>query len=163
MTRPRRISDTAACSTASRVAGNPRRRPARSAGCAAAAGVTGAARNGASRSRVARATRTGSAGAPAAKKAQTLKELSRHTENARKDFDRGVSALQKKKFDEAERNFSDLIQKYPDEKELVDRARVYLAICERQKRSAEPAISRLPKSTARSSATDVTLTWSVLA
>ncbi len=79
--------------------------------------------------------------APAAKKAQTLKELSRHTENARKDFDRGVAALQKKKFDEAERNFSDLIQKYPDEKELVDRARVYLAICERQKRSAEPAMT----------------------
>ena len=76
--------------------------------------------------------------APAAKKAQTLKELSRHTENARKDFDRGVAALQKKKFDEAERNFLDLIQKYPDEKELVDRARVYLAVCERQKSDARP-------------------------
>jgi tetratricopeptide (TPR) repeat protein len=78
---------------------------------------------------------------PAAKKAQTLKELSRHTENARKDFDRGVSALQKKKLDEAERNFSDLIQKYPDEKELVDRARIYLAICERQKQAAQPALT----------------------
>lgn len=83
----------------------------------------------------------GSDAAPAVKKAQTLKELSRHTENARKDFDRGVAALQKKKFEEAERNFSDLIQKYPDEKELVDRARVYLAICERQRRSAEPAMT----------------------
>ena len=74
----------------------------------------------------------GSVDAPAPKKAQTLKELSRHTENARKDYDRGVSALQKKKIDEAERHFLDLIQKYPDEKELVDRARVYLAVCERQ-------------------------------
>ena len=83
----------------------------------------------------------GAAEAPAAKKAQTLKELSRHTENARKDFDRGVSALQKKKFDEAERNLTDLIQKYPDEKELVDRARVYLAICERQKQTAHPAMT----------------------
>ncbi|MEO8430468.1 MAG: hypothetical protein ABI592_03085 [Acidobacteriota bacterium] len=83
----------------------------------------------------------GAESAPAAKKAQTLKELSRHTENARKDFDRGVAALQKKKFDESERNFLDLIQKYPDEKELVDRARVYLAICERQKRTAEPAMT----------------------
>ena len=57
----------------------------------------------------------GATATPAAKKALTMKELSRHTENARKDFDRGVAALQKKKFDEAERNFVDLIQKYPDE------------------------------------------------
>src|SRR5262249_35971645 len=70
----------------------------------------------------------------------TLKELSRHTENARKDFDRGVAALQKKKIDEAQRNFFDLIQKYPDEKELVDRARVYLAVCERQKNAARPSL-----------------------
>ena len=82
-----------------------------------------------------------SAESPAAKKAQTLKELSRHTENARKDFDRGVGALQKKKFDEAERNFLDLILKYPDEKELVDRSRVYLAICERKKQAAQPAMT----------------------
>ncbi|HKD12043.1 MAG TPA: tetratricopeptide repeat protein [Thermoanaerobaculia bacterium] len=82
------------------------------------------------------------AGSPenlAARKAQTLKELSKRTENARKDFDRGVAALQKKKIDEAEHNFLDLIQKYPEEKELVDRARVYLAVCERQKAAARTA------------------------
>lgn len=79
--------------------------------------------------------------APAARKAQTLKELSRHTENARKDFDRGVAALQKRKIEEAERHFLDLIQKYPDEKELVDRARVYLAICGRRKQVARPALT----------------------
>jgi tetratricopeptide (TPR) repeat protein len=83
---------------------------------------------------------TGAAGTPAAKKALTLKELSRHTENARKDFDRGIGALQKKRFDEAERNLLDLIQKYPDEKELVDRARVYLAVCERQKKAGRPTL-----------------------
>ena len=76
---------------------------------------------------------------PSAKKAQTLRELSKHTENARKDYDRGVAALQKKKLDEAERNFLDLIQKYPEERELVDRARVYLSVVERQKRDARPA------------------------
>jgi len=76
----------------------------------------------------------------AARKAQTMKELSRHTENARKDFDRGVTALQRKKPDEAERHLLDLIQKYPDEKELVDRARVYLAVCERQKNAARAAL-----------------------
>jgi tetratricopeptide (TPR) repeat protein len=83
---------------------------------------------------------TGSAETPAARKALTMKELSRHTQNARKDFDRGAAALQKKKFEEAERNFQDLIEKYADEKELVDRARVYLAICERQKK-ARPALT----------------------
>jgi len=83
----------------------------------------------------------GNAESPASKKAQTLKELSKHTENARKDFDRGVSALQRKKVDEAERHFLDLIQKYPDEKELVDRSRVYLAVCERQKKGPRPELT----------------------
>ena len=83
----------------------------------------------------------GVADAPAPKKAQTLKELSRHTENARKDYDRGVASLQKKKLDEAERHFMDLIQKYPEEKELVDRARVYLTVCQRQRRDPRPALS----------------------
>ena len=83
----------------------------------------------------------GAAENPSARKAQTLKELSKHTENARKDYDRGVSALQKKKLDEAERNFTDLIQKYPEERELVDRARVYLSVIERQKREAGPTLT----------------------
>ncbi len=81
------------------------------------------------------------ADAPAPKKAQTLRELSKHTENARKDYDRGVAALQKKKRDEAERHFLDLIQKYPEERELVDRARVYLQVCERQRRDPRPALT----------------------
>src|SRR6266508_2485048 len=84
---------------------------------------------------------TGVIETPAAKKAQTMKELSRQSENARKDFDRGVSALQKKKIEEAERNFVDLIQKFPEEKELVDRARVYLAVCERQKKDVRPPMT----------------------
>jgi tetratricopeptide (TPR) repeat protein len=83
----------------------------------------------------------GASESPAAKKAQTLKELSKHTENARKDYDRGVAALQKKKLDEAEKNFVDLIQKYPEERELVDRARVYLSVIGRQKREAASALT----------------------
>jgi tetratricopeptide (TPR) repeat protein len=75
------------------------------------------------------------------KKAQTLKELSRHTENARREYDRGVAALQRRKLDEAERHFVELIQKYAEEKELVDRARVYLAVCERQKAAAGASLS----------------------
>jgi len=80
-------------------------------------------------------------GAPEPKRAQTLKELSKHTENARKEYDRGVAALQKKKLDESERHFLDLIQKYPEERELVDRARVYLTVCQRQRRDPRPALS----------------------
>jgi tetratricopeptide (TPR) repeat protein len=83
--------------------------------------------------------------APTPKKPQTLKELSRHTENARKDYDRGVASLQKKKLDEAERRFVDLIQKYPEEKELVDRARVYLTVCQRQRRDPRPALLSEPE------------------
>jgi tetratricopeptide (TPR) repeat protein len=83
----------------------------------------------------------GNGDAPAPKKAQTLKELSKHTENARKDYDRGVAALQKKKIEEAQRHFLDLIQKYPEEKELVDRARVYVTVCERQRRDPRPALT----------------------
>jgi tetratricopeptide (TPR) repeat protein len=90
-----------------------------------------------------RLEKIGGAPAPVAmpKKAQTLKELSRSTENARKEYDRGVAALQRRKLDEAERRFLDLIQKYSEEKELVDRARVYLAVCERQKPEARPSLS----------------------
>ena len=79
--------------------------------------------------------------ADAPKKAQTLKELSRSTENARKEYDRGVAALQRRKLDDAEKHFLDLIQKYPEEKDLVDRARVYLAVCERQKPETQTSLS----------------------
>ena len=82
----------------------------------------------------------GGAEAPAAKRAQTVRELSKLAENARKEFDRGVAALQRRKHDEAERHFVELIQKYPEEKELADRARVYLAVCERQKAVGAPAL-----------------------
>jgi tetratricopeptide (TPR) repeat protein len=75
------------------------------------------------------------------RRAQTLKELSRHTENARREYDRGVAALQRRKIDEAERHFSELTQKYPEERELVDRARVYLAVCARQRSAVAEALS----------------------
>ena len=77
----------------------------------------------------------------APRKAQTLKELSRHTENARKEYDKGVAALQRRKIEEAEKHFLELTQKYAEEKELVDRARVYLAVCQRQKNAAASSLS----------------------
>jgi tetratricopeptide (TPR) repeat protein len=75
------------------------------------------------------------------KKIRSVKEMSRYAEAARRDYERGVTALQKKKVAEAERYFSGLIAKYPEETELVDRARVYLAVCEKQKQRADDALT----------------------
>jgi tetratricopeptide (TPR) repeat protein len=49
-------------------------------------------------------------------------------------------ALQKKKFEEAEKHFRALLDGFGDEKELADRARLYLAVCQRRtKAPARPA------------------------
>jgi tetratricopeptide (TPR) repeat protein len=47
-------------------------------------------------------------------------------------FERGFRSLQERKFREAARLLASIIDSYPDEKELHERARVYIAICERQ-------------------------------
>jgi tetratricopeptide (TPR) repeat protein len=47
-------------------------------------------------------------------------------------FERGFRALQVRNFKEAAAVLSSIIDRYPDEKELHERARVYIAICERQ-------------------------------
>jgi tetratricopeptide (TPR) repeat protein len=48
-------------------------------------------------------------------------------------FERGFQALQQRQFGRAAELLSQVINAYPDEKELQERARVYLSICERQK------------------------------
>lgn len=47
-------------------------------------------------------------------------------------YERGVIALQRRKFAEASTLLRAVIDSYPDEKELHERARVYLSVCERQ-------------------------------
>jgi len=47
-------------------------------------------------------------------------------------FERGFAALQQRKFAAAAQLFRSVLKEYPDEKELQERSRVYLAICERQ-------------------------------
>lgn len=47
-------------------------------------------------------------------------------------FERGFQALQQRQFDRAARAFGSVLNGFPDEKELQERARVYLSICERQ-------------------------------
>lgn len=52
-------------------------------------------------------------------------------------FERGFRALQERNFPEATRLFSSIFDAYPDEKELHERGRVYLAICERRTASKD--------------------------
>jgi tetratricopeptide (TPR) repeat protein len=47
-------------------------------------------------------------------------------------FERGLRSFQERKFREAERLLTSVIEGYPDEKELHERARVYIAICQRR-------------------------------
>jgi tetratricopeptide (TPR) repeat protein len=63
----------------------------------------------------------------------------KHSEAARKEYEKGAAALQKKKFEDAEKHFRAVIGEFGDEKELADRARLYLAVCERHKKNGKPA------------------------
>ena len=47
-------------------------------------------------------------------------------------YETGVRALQRHDFAAGAGNFRDVIQRYPGERELVERARLYLQVCERE-------------------------------
>ena len=66
----------------------------------------------------------------------SFREMFKHSEAARKEYERGTTALQKKKFEEAEKHFRALLEGFGDEKELADRARLYLAVCQRRTKAA---------------------------
>ena len=74
------------------------------------------------------------------KRPASFREMFKHSEAARKEYEKGTAALQKKKYDEAEKHFRTLVDGFGDERELADRARLYLAVCQRQtKAAARPA------------------------
>jgi len=50
-------------------------------------------------------------------------------EKALKEFERGVGLLQKQSYSEALERFETIVGSFPQEKELTDRANVYLRIC----------------------------------
>jgi len=54
-------------------------------------------------------------------------------------FERGFQALQQRQFGRAAELLNQVVGAYPDEKELQERARVYLSICERQRNSHGPS------------------------
>jgi len=65
----------------------------------------------------------------------SLKEAVKETSAARKEYERAIELFHKRHFDEAARRFEDLIEKHPDEKEFLDRARMYLGACRSGKRT----------------------------
>jgi tetratricopeptide (TPR) repeat protein len=73
------------------------------------------------------------------KKPASFREMFKHSEAARKEYEKGAAALQKKKFEEAEKHFRAVLDEFGDERELADRSRLYLAVCERRKKGARPA------------------------
>ena len=74
---------------------------------------------------------------PAGRKAPpvTLKEAQREMSAARKEYEKAIELFHKRSFDDAGRRFEDFIEKHPDEKEFLDRARMYLAACRNGKKN----------------------------
>lgn len=54
-------------------------------------------------------------------------------------YERGVEALQRHDYNEATKLLESVLQQYPDEKELHERVRLYLNICQRQASPREEA------------------------
>jgi len=55
-------------------------------------------------------------------------------------FDRGVELFNTRKFEKAQRVFEEIVEKHAEEKEFLDRARLYLNLIQRQLRPAEPRL-----------------------
>ena len=53
-------------------------------------------------------------------------------------YERGLQALQRRDFSAAANALRLVIQQYPDERELLERARLYLKVCERELEPREP-------------------------
>jgi tetratricopeptide (TPR) repeat protein len=58
-------------------------------------------------------------------------------------YENGVRALQRHDFSAGATSFREVVQRYPDEREVVERARLYLQVCERET-SRRPAGPQTP-------------------
>jgi tetratricopeptide (TPR) repeat protein len=58
-------------------------------------------------------------------------------------YERGVQALQKHDFQAAAAFFRTVLERYPEERELLERARLYLRVCERET-SRQPSTPKSP-------------------
>ena len=59
-------------------------------------------------------------------------------------YERGVQALQRHNYPAAAEHFRLVLERYPDERELVERARLYLRVCERET-SRQPPTPTTPQ------------------
>jgi tetratricopeptide (TPR) repeat protein len=57
--------------------------------------------------------------------------IERRTNPALEAFEKALKALGKKEFEKAREQFSGLLANYPEERELLERARTYVAVCDR--------------------------------
>lgn len=55
-------------------------------------------------------------------------------------FDKGVELFNARRFDKAQKIFTEILDTMPEEKEFQDRARLYLNLIQRQQRPAEPRV-----------------------
>jgi tetratricopeptide (TPR) repeat protein len=60
-------------------------------------------------------------------------------------YERGVQALQKHDFSGAASFFRTVLERYPDERELLERARLYLRVCERETSRQPAAAPKTPE------------------
>src|SRR5262249_13526357 len=58
-------------------------------------------------------------------------------------YERGVQALQRHDFTGAATSFRIVLDRYPEERELLERARLYLRVCERET-ARQPAAPKTP-------------------
>ncbi len=106
-------------------AAHPSKTPARKAAAAPAAKKTPSP---AAKRKIVPAPRTGaSMRKPAVSPARDLTDRNLAVEL----FEKGFRSLQQRRFQEAAQLFKTVVAQYPDEKELLERTRVYLAVCAR--------------------------------
>jgi tetratricopeptide (TPR) repeat protein len=67
----------------------------------------------------------------------TLKEAARELSQAHRLFDRGMEHFHRREMEAAAAAFGELVDLHPDERELIDRARTYLAVARNGKKERE--------------------------
>jgi len=91
-----------------------------------------------SSARPVRATEAGAAGRPSAPASPAPQRRSTYFE-AVALYERGLEELQKHAYQQAANLLESVLRQYPEEKELHERVRLYLNICQRQARQREAA------------------------
>ena len=68
--------------------------------------------------------------------------LAAHAEQATADYERALGLLQKRDYAAAAERFEAILAAYPQEREIADRCRIYLAVCRRNAVDKVPVLKR---------------------